>query len=304
VLEHVGDLGARERGQRRPALGAQAAQCPEGVDQRRSEGVAGTDRVRHLHRLGLDLDRPLAVQPECAVGAPRDHDGGRAERQQRGGGVGVRPAGVERLEVLVAGLDQVRHRDHALDPGHHVGAGAGHRRAGVDVVGHGRPVPQAGEQREHVVGAGEQHRAERAGVRDQRVLVAGDRQQPPVDVEGVRRRTLGSQRGLSRRGVVDGRGIAGQRDPGPLEVGGDHLAVVVAREGGGQSGRPAEPGQGDSHVGGAPTGVLVEVAAQRAHDIDHRLPHHQHAALHGPSLPRGMIAACPAHARRATGSSA
>jgi len=43
--------------------------------------------------------------------------------------------------------------------------------------------------------------------------------------------------------------------------------------------------QGHGDVGRTATGVLVEVSAQRLHDVDQGLPHHQHTALHAPCLP-------------------
>ena len=43
---------------------------------------------------------------------------------------------------------------------------------------------------------------------------------------------------------------------------------------------PAQPGQRDRDVGGAAPGVLVQVPALGPHDVDQRLPHDQHTALH------------------------
>ena len=56
-----------------------------------------------------------------------------------------------------------------------------------------------------------------------------------------------------------------------------------------QPGRAPQPGQRDRDVRRAAAGVLVPPTARGLHDVDQRLPHHQHAALHGPRLYHPLV---------------
>jgi len=278
------DLLADELAERLPAVGAEEAGLPQRIEEGRPEGVAGADRVRHLDGVGVDLDHVVRADPERPLAAPGDHDRLGAQGQQATRGLDLVQLRVDRLEVLVGGLDQVGDPGHPLHPVDEVGPGARDRRPGVDVVADRRHLAQPLEQRDHVVGARAQHRAERAGVHHQGIRVGLHRVEPPLEVELVVRGPVHPDRGLRRRGPGDGSRVGGQGDAGRAQVLRDQVAVVVVGEAGREPDGPAEPGQGDGHVGRAAAGVLLGLAVRRVDDVDQGLTHHQHVALHGETL--------------------
>ena len=97
-------------------------------------------------------------------------------------------------------------------------------------------------------------------MRDQRVLVVGHRQQPPVEVEGVRRRARRPDRGRRGRGVRRRAcGSLASVTPGAARGGRRSSHRGGRPRSGREPDRPAEPRERHGDVGGAAAGVLVEV---------------------------------------------
>ena len=97
---------------------------------RGAEGVAGADGVGDVGLGGGDVDPHALAEPHRPVPAAGDHDGLGPEPQQAFDHLADGLTGVQRLEVLVGSLHQVRERHHVLDRAHHVRSGPRSRPAG------------------------------------------------------------------------------------------------------------------------------------------------------------------------------
>ena len=116
VLEHVGHLGAGQGAERLAVVGAEPAPLPQRVDEPGAEGVAGADGVRDRHRASTRPRPGPSRSSQRAPSPPRvTTTAAGPSASSAAADVGRAAARVERLEVLVAGLDQVGDRDHPLD---------------------------------------------------------------------------------------------------------------------------------------------------------------------------------------------